>query len=47
MMELVGLAPKGSGKVRAMLKRGQQGLVMGGEMGCFTPMYLVYAQKPL
>ena len=45
-MEMVGLAPKGSGKVREMLRRGQEGLTEGGKMGTFTPMYLVHAQKP-
>ena len=46
LMEWIGLAPKGSGKVREMLRRGQEGLTMGGEMGTFTPMYLVHAEKP-
>ena len=46
-MEMIGLAPKGSQKVREMLRQGQLGLVMGGEMGTFTPMYLVLARKPL
>ena len=39
--------PKGSGKVREMLRRGQEGLTLGGAAGTFTPMYLVVAQKPL
>jgi len=46
-MELICLAPKGSGKVREMLRQAQVGLVAGGEMGTFTPMYMVLAQKPL
>jgi len=46
-MEMVGIAPKGSGKVREMLRQGQLGLVTGGQCGTFTPMYLVIAQKPL
>lgn len=46
-MEMVGIAPKGSGAVREMLRQGQVGLVKGGEMGTFTPMYLVFARKPL
>ena len=46
-MEMVGIAPKGSQKVREMLRQGQLGLVAGGEMGTFTPMYLVFARKPL
>jgi sterol 24-C-methyltransferase len=47
LMEWCFIAPKGSGKVREMLRQGQLGLVSGGEMGTFTPMYLVYARKPL
>ena len=47
LMEMVGIAPKGSQKVREMLRQGQLGLVAGGEMGTFTPMYLVFARKPL
>jgi sterol 24-C-methyltransferase len=73
-MEMIRLAPKGSGKVRAlpqgaqpiltigllpltrlpftygqvreMLRRGQEGLTLGGAAGTFTPMYLVHASKP-
>jgi sterol 24-C-methyltransferase len=44
-IELVGLAPKGSSKVREMLRQAQLGLVMGGETGVFTPMYYVHAKK--
>jgi len=47
LMELIRLAPKGSGKVREMLRQAQVGLVAGGEMGTFTPMYMVLARKPL
>ena len=43
----LGLAPAGSGKVREMLRQAQLGLVVGGEQGTFTPMYLVLARKPL
>ena len=46
-MEMIGLAPKGSQKVREMLRAAQVGLVAGGEMGTFTPMYLIFARKPL
>jgi len=46
-LELVGIAPKGSGKVREMLRQAQLGLVAGGEMGTFTPMYVVIGRKPL
>ena len=47
IMELIRLAPSGSGKVREMLRQGQLGLVTGGELGTFTPMYFVFGQKPL
>ena len=33
-------------KVREMLRRGQEGLTLGGAAGTFTPMYLVHASKP-
>jgi len=46
-MEYIGLAPKGSQAVREMLRQAQLGLVKGGEQNTFTPMYLVYARKPL
>lgn len=46
LMEYIGLAPKGSCKVREMLRQAQIGLVAGGEQGTFTPMYMVLAQKP-
>jgi len=29
-----------------MLRQAQLGLVMGGQMGTFTPMYYVHAKKP-
>jgi sterol 24-C-methyltransferase len=44
-IEMIGLAPKGSGKVREMLRQAQIGLVMGGQMQTFTPMYYVHAKK--
>jgi len=34
------------GQVREMLRRGQEGLTIGGAAGTFTPMYLVHASKP-
>lgn len=46
-LETIRLAPKGSGKVREMLRQAQLGLVMGGQMGTFTPMYYVHAKKPV
>jgi len=47
LMEWFFIAPKGSGKVREMLRQAQLGLVKGGEDGTFTPMYMVLARKPL
>jgi len=47
LMEMIGLAPKGSSKVREMLRQAQVGLVAGGEMGTFTPMYMVLVEKPM
>jgi len=38
------LTPPGP-QVREMLRQGQLGLVMGGEMGTFTPMYYIHAKK--
>lgn len=46
LMEMIRLAPAGSGKVREMLRQGQLGLVTGGQLGTFTPMYFVFAKKP-
>mmetsp|Transcript_37641 Transcript_37641/g.79144 ORF Transcript_37641/g.79144 Transcript_37641/m.79144 type:complete len:414 (+) Transcript_37641:723-1964(+) len=46
LMEWFWLAPKGSGKVREMLRQAQLGLVAGGKGGYFTPMYFVFARKP-
>ena len=38
--------PLTSRQVREMLRRGQVGLTIGGQLGTFTPMYLVHASKP-
>jgi len=45
-MEAVRLAPKGATSVSELLNRAAEGLVTGGELGIFTPMYLVVARKP-
>ena len=46
LMEWCFIAPRGSVKVREMLRQAQVGLVYGGRHGTFTPMYLVLARKP-
>ena len=45
--ELIGLAPKGTVDIHAMLLRAADGLVAGGKHNTFTPMWLVVLQKPL
>lgn len=45
LLELVGIAPKGSVKVSHFLEKGADGLVDGGKMGIFTPMFFFVARK--
>ena len=45
-LEKVRLAPKGTASVSNFLEKGADGLVKGGKMGVFTPMYLCVARKP-
>ncbi|KAJ1982530.1 Delta(24)-sterol C-methyltransferase [Dimargaris xerosporica] len=47
LMETVGLAPKGSLEVQNVLLTASRGLIAGGKMGIFTPMYCVGCKKPL
>jgi len=47
VLETVGLAPKGSVKVQDMLVKTAKFLVKSGELGIFSPDFLVLAQKPL
>lgn len=44
-LETVGLAPKGTIEVSNFLERGADNLVEGGELGIFTPAYLVIGKK--
>lgn len=44
--EFLGLAPKGTVDIHAMLLRAADGLVRGGKNNVFTPMWLVTMQKP-
>ena len=46
LMELVGLAPKGTKKTADALATGGDGLVAGAKKGLFTPMYLMVGRKP-
>jgi 24-methylenesterol C-methyltransferase len=45
-LEFLHIAPKGTAKVHAMLTQTAKDLVAGGELGIFTPMYMIVAQKP-
>lgn len=45
-LEAVGLAPKGSTQVSALLNKAADALVQAGELGIFTPMYRHVARKP-
>jgi len=47
VLEYVKLAPTGTGRAHTILTTAAEGLVMGGQLDIFTPMYLVIAQKPL
>ncbi|KAF9788304.1 delta-sterol C-methyltransferase [Thelephora terrestris] len=47
IMELLGLLPKGTLEVVHSLKSARTGLVKGGQMKLFTPMYLAISKKPL
>lgn len=47
VMETLRIAPKGTSKTHQMLCIGADGLVRGGELGIFTPMYFFIARKPL
>ena len=45
-LEFVGIAPKGSVRVSKFLEKGADGLVAGGKLDIFTPMFLVVGRKP-
>lgn len=47
VLEMFGLAPKGSVSVSRFLEKGADALVEGGRSGIFTPMYFTLARKPL
>jgi sterol 24-C-methyltransferase len=43
----IGLVPKDALDTEQMLVKGKKGLVTGGKMKIFTPMYYIVAEKPL
>jgi len=47
VLELLGLAPKGTAGVSSFLNKAADGLVGGGEHEIFTPMFFTLARKPL
>ena len=46
LLEKVGIAPRGTGEAAELLNIAADSLVEGGEMGIFTPSFLVHARKP-
>ncbi|KAM0937630.1 putative sterol 24-C-methyltransferase [Dioscorea sansibarensis] len=46
-LEFVRLAPAGSERVSSFLEKAAEGLVEGGRMEIFTPMYFFLARKPV
>ncbi|KAF8473141.1 S-adenosyl-L-methionine-dependent methyltransferase [Kalaharituber pfeilii] len=47
LMEMIGIAPKGTQKTADNLSVAAANLVAGAKEGIFTPMYLMIARKPL
>lgn len=47
VMEFLRLAPAGTSRTQILLQSGGMGLAKGGELGIFTPMYLMVGQVPL
>jgi len=46
-LETINLAPKGTFRTHGILKLARDGLVKGGDLQLFTPMYLMVGQKPI
>lgn len=46
LLEMVGVAPKGTKKTADALATGADGLVAGAKKNLFTPMYLMVGRKP-
>jgi len=47
LFEAIRVAPEGTVETHKILIQAAEGLVKGGELGIFTPMYLVVATKPM
>ena len=47
LAESLGMFPKGSAEVIALLDRTANAYVAGGKTGIFTPLYCFLARKPL
>ncbi|EED90333.1 sterol 24-C-methyltransferase, partial [Thalassiosira pseudonana CCMP1335] len=47
IMEFLRLAPVGTSRTQILLQSGGMGLARGGELGIFTPMYLMVGRVPL
>jgi sterol 24-C-methyltransferase len=47
LMEYLRIAPSGTSRTQVMLQSGAIGLARGGELGIFTPMYLMVGRVPL
>ncbi|ETO21356.1 s-adenosyl-l-methionine:delta24-sterol-C-methyltransferase [Reticulomyxa filosa] len=46
VMEKIGMAPKGTTRAHEILLEGRDGLVASGQLGIFTPMFLIIGRKP-
>jgi len=46
LLESLRLAPKGTTRVSSVLQQGAIGLIDGGKIDAFTPMYLLVGRKP-
>ncbi len=44
LMEYLRIAPSGTSRTQVMLQSGAIGLARGGELGIFTPMYLMVSK---
>ena len=47
IMEFLRLAPAGTSRTQVLLQSGGMGLAKGGELGIFTPMYLMVGRVPM
>ena len=47
VLEFIGFAPKGTQAVHTMLLKAAVNLEKGGDLGIFSPMYLIVMKKPL